>query len=186
MDNTAVMLAGSHPVSKYSVGRKIAKDIETRDKHRRTYRKIQKEAEARPESVRVDTSDGEVWMSPIEHSLYEAMLREGLTPIAQCLVEGYIVDFAFPDIKMAIEADGAAFHDEDRRDRDRKRDWILGRKGWTVKRYTGTTIHNKPGNCAYEIKREVEERRMRAEEEAAGNPFSRFLRNLKGDSRKRP
>jgi very-short-patch-repair endonuclease len=170
----------------YRSGRAVAKDIVKRDRRRRTYKRVQEEAEARPESVKVETSDGQVWMSPIEFRLYEAMRKEGLSPVAQCPVEGYIVDFAFPDIKLAIEADGAAYHAEDRRERDRKRDWVLGRKGWTVKRFYGTTIHNKPGNCAYVIKREVEERRTRAQEEADARLFNRFLSYLKGEPRKRP
>jgi len=101
-------------------------------------------------------------MSPIEFKLYEAMRREGLSPIPQFRIEGYIVDFAFPDVGVAIEADGAEYHSGDRRERDRKRDWIIGCHGWTVKRFYGTTIHNKAANCAYVIKREVEGRRGQA------------------------
>jgi very-short-patch-repair endonuclease len=173
-------------MSRRYTGSRIVNGIITRDRRRQTYKKIQKEAKTCPESVQVETSDGKVWMSPIEHRLYEAMLKEGLTPVPQCLVEGYIVDFAFPDIKLAIEADGAAYHAEDRREHDRKRDWVLGKKGWIVKRFYGSTIYNKPGNCAYVIKREVEERRTRAREEAASTPWGRFLVFFKGEPRKRP
>ena len=68
------------------------------------------------------------------------------------------MDFAFPDLKLAIEADGATFHDGERRERDQKRDWILkNRYGWTVTRFRGTTIHNKAANCANDVKRKVEE-----------------------------
>ncbi|MEM0342755.1 MAG: DUF559 domain-containing protein [Thermoplasmata archaeon] len=101
-------------------------------------------------------------MSPIELKLYEAMLREGLSPCPQVMIEGYIVDFAFPDVKVAVEADGVAYHAGDRRERDKKRDWVLRREGWTVKRFWGTTIHTRAANCAYVVKREVEERRRRA------------------------
>jgi very-short-patch-repair endonuclease len=173
-------------MSRYSVGRRITKDIMTRDRRRRTYQKVQKEAQDRPESIQVETSDGRIWMSPIEFRLYEAMHKEGLTPVAQCLVEGYIVDFAFPDIKLAIEADGAAYHAEGKREHDSKRDWVLGRKGWTVKRFQGTAICNRPEDCACVIKREVEERRTLAAEEAASRPFSRFLSILEGGPRKKP
>jgi very-short-patch-repair endonuclease len=173
-------------MSRRHTGSRIANGIITRDRRRQTYKKIQKEAKARPESVQVETSDGKIWMSPIEHRLYDGMLKEGLTPVAQCLVEGYIVDFAFPDIKLAVEADGAAFHTEDRRERDGERDRILGKKGWTVKRYHGSTIYNTPGNCAHEVKHEVEERRARAIAEAASTPWGRFLVFLKGGTRKVP
>jgi very-short-patch-repair endonuclease len=173
-------------MSRRHTGSRIANGIITRDRRRQTYKKIQMEAKARPESVQVGTSDGMVWMSPMEHRLYDAMLKEGLTPVAQCLVEGYIVDFAFPDIKLAIEADGAAFHTEDRHERDRKRDWILGKKGWTVKRYHGSTIYSKPSNCAREVKHEVEERRARAGMEAGSTTWGKFLVFFKGEPRKRP
>ena len=146
----------------YRSGRAIAKDVMKRDRRRRTYNRVQKEAAARPESVKVATPNGEIWMSPIEFKLYEAMRQAGLSPVPQHKIEGYIVDFAFPDVALAIEADGAAYHAEDRRERDSKRDGIIRRHGWTVKRFYGTTIHNKAENCAFVIKREVEDRRTQA------------------------
>ncbi len=135
-------------------------------------------------------------MSPIEAQLYEAMRAEGLSPIPQFCISGYFVDFAFPDVAVAVEADGAAYHEGYRHERDRKRDWILRRAGWTVKRFHGTTIYHKAENCAYVIKKEVEGRRMwaaarRQEEElrrqarrdALLRPFRAILRFLKGLSR---
>ena len=101
-------------------------------------------------------------MSPIEVELYDAMRQRGLSPTPQFRIEAYYVDFAFPDIKLAIEADGAAHHSDERKERDRKRDWFLRRQGWTVKRFYGTTIHKKAANCAFIIKREVDDRRNRA------------------------
>jgi very-short-patch-repair endonuclease len=98
-------------------------------------------------------------MSPIEAKLYEATCQEGLNPIPQFCVQGCYVDFAFPDIQMAVEADGAAYHDDIHKVRDRKRDWILRNAGWTVKRFHGTTIHQKAEDCAYVVRREVKARR---------------------------
>jgi very-short-patch-repair endonuclease len=112
-------------------------------------------------------------MSPIEFKLYEAMRLEGLSPIPQFRIEGYIVDFAFPDVAVAIEADGAEYHSGDRRERDRKRDWIIGRAGWTVKRFYGTTIHHKAANCAYVIRQEVEARRTQARARARQEEIER-------------
>ncbi len=142
-----------------SLARSIAREITVADKRHAGYRRLQREAAARPESRRVQTPAGEFWMSPIEAELYEAMCREGLSSIPQFYIRGYYVDFAFPDVRVAVEADGAAFHGPDRRERDRKRDWILLQAGWTVRRFHGTTIHRKAANCAYVIKREVEGRR---------------------------
>ena len=69
-------------------------------------------------------------MSPIEFKLYEAMSEEGLSPIPPFCLEGYYVDFAFLKSRVAVEADGAAYHEGDRRQRDRKQDWILRRRGF--------------------------------------------------------
>ncbi len=142
-----------------NLGRMIAREIARADRRSSVYRRMQREAAARPESLRVQTPSGEVWMSPIEVALYEAMRREGLSPFPQFYIQGYYVDFAFPDVGVAVEADGAAYHEGLRQQRDRKRDWILRRAGWTVKRFHGTTIYHKPDNCAYVIRREVEGRR---------------------------
>lgn len=98
-------------------------------------------------------------MTPIEKKLYDAMVKDGLMPIPQFHISGYFVDFAFPDVRLAVEADGVEFHSGERRERDRKRDWILRQEGWTVKRFYGSTIHNRAENCVYIIKRELAERR---------------------------
>ena len=178
-------------MSRYSVGRRIAKEIMREEARKATGRRIQKEAAARPESKLVKTPAGDVWMSPIESKLYEAMRQEGLSPTPQYRIEAYFVDFAFPDIKLAIEADGVAFHTSERRERDRNRDQFLVRRGWTVKRFYGTTIHQKAGNCAYVIKQEVDTRRgqalartrqkekeRQARNEAIARPFRKIARLL--------
>ena len=161
-----------------SVGRSIARDIGKEEHRRATYRRVQNEAAARPESTRVETPFGVFSMSPIEFKLYMAMRREGLSPMPQFRIERYIVDFAFPDFKLAVEADGAAYHSGERHDRDRKRDWRLKMQlGWTVMRFYGTTIHNKAGNCAYVVKREVEARRRMEEDRERQNEIERQARN---------
>lgn len=160
-----------------SVGRSIARGIEKEEYRRATYHRVLNEAANRPESTQVETPFGVFPMSPIEFKLYEAMRREGLSPMPQFRIEKYIVDFAFPDFKLAVEADGAAYHSGERRERDRKRDWILRQHGWTVKRFYGTTIYNKAGNCAYIVKREVETRRRLEEERERQNEIERQARN---------
>src|SRR5207244_5685428 len=115
------------------------------------------------------------------------------SPLPQFYIQGYYVDFAFPDVGVAVEADGAAYHEGVRQQRDRKRDWILRRAGWTVKRFHGTTIYHKAANCAYVIRQEVEGRRAmaaarardeelrrQARRDAILRPFRRFLQLLKG------
>ncbi|MCI4371082.1 MAG: endonuclease domain-containing protein [Thermoplasmata archaeon] len=88
--------------------RMIIRDVARADKRTRVYTRLQNEAAARPGSKRVQTPGGDIWMSPIEATLYDAMRREGLSPIPQYYIQGYYVDFAFPDVGIAVEADGAA------------------------------------------------------------------------------
>ena len=184
-----------------SVGRSIARQVYREAartaRRKRTYRKVQRQAEERSGSVRVETPDGVYWMTPIERQLYSAMLDEGLSPVPQYPVEGYIVDFAFPEYKLAVEADGVAYHQGVNRERDRKRDWVLSsRYGWTVKRFWGTTIHGKASNCAYVVKCEAErlatlraerERRTKLEQrrkrEAAMAPFRKVASILRSQGR---
>ncbi len=139
--------------------RQASKSIVRSINHKITYGRIQNEASARPESVQVATPSGEIWMSPIELKLYEALRQEGLSPVPQYCIQGYFVDFAFPDARVAVEADGAAYHQGERHEHDRERDWVLQKQGWKVLRFHGTTIHERASNCAFVVKREVEGRR---------------------------
>lgn len=137
----------------------MIRQIERENKRRTVYGRLQAEAASRPESRQVQTPFGPIWMSPIELRFYEAMRREGLDPVPQFYIQGYYADFAFPDVRVAVEADGAIHEDAVHKEHDRKRDWILKRQGWTVKRFHGTTIYHKASNCAYVVKQEVEGRR---------------------------
>ena len=121
-----------------------------------TWLRLQQQASGRPGGQLVPTNIGQVWMSPIEAALYQAMIAEGLAPTPQFMVQGYYVDFAFPDIRYAVEADGAEYHSGAAKQRDNKRDWILKNAGWRVQRFKGATINDRPGNCAFVVKREVE------------------------------
>lgn len=173
-----------------SLGR-IYRGIERDNKRRNVYGRLQAEAAARPGSKQVATQFGPVWMSPIEFRLYEALRQEGLDPIPQFYIQGYYADFAFPDVRVAVEADGAVHDDEAHKEHDRKRDWILKRQGWTVKRFHGTTIYHKAANCAFVVKQEVEarrryvaevarrkEERRRARRDAVLRPFRALARLL--------
>src|SRR3989475_5496630 len=156
-----------------NLGRTIGRELARAGKRTAVYHRTQQEAATRPGSVSVQTPNGAVWMSPIEVALYDAMRREGLSPFPQFYIQGYYADFAFPDVRVAVEADGAAYHEGVRHEQDRKRDWILGRAGWTVKRFHGTTIYHKAANCAYVIRREVEGRRAMAAAAARGSAIRR-------------
>ncbi len=159
-----------------SLRRSIAREAGRQHRRRSTYIRIQTQAASLPGSQHVETSFGPIWMSAIEVQLYEAMRQEGLDPVPQYYVQGYYADFAFPDVRILVEADGAVHEDSAHREHDRKRDWILSRQGWTVKRFHGTTIYHKAGNCAYVVRREVDDRRRRIAEEAAERERKRLER----------
>jgi hypothetical protein len=55
----------------------------------------------------------------------------------------YELDIAFPDGKLDLEIDGAAFHEVDglRKLRDEKRDAVLRCAGWTVVRVTDAQVY---------------------------------------------
>ena len=86
-------------------GRMIARELARADKRTATFRRMQREAAARPGSVNVQTPSGGVWMTRIEVALYDAMRREGLSPFPQFYIQGYYADFAFPDVRVAVEAE---------------------------------------------------------------------------------
>ena len=52
---------------------------------------------------------------------------------------GFIIDIAFPALRVAVECDGERWHKPGNK-RDRFRDYILRRGGWTVIRFTEKEI----------------------------------------------
>ncbi len=103
--------------------------------------------------------------SPIEMKLCNAMKEIGLMPICQYHVGLYRLDFAFPDCKLAIEADGHEFHSTKlQRTHDTVRQRALMRLGWQVVRFTGSEIHNSPAKCAKEVFEFYSQAVMRREE----------------------
>jgi len=49
---------------------------------------------------------------------------------------GYVIDFAFPDLKVAVETDGIIWHSAPRqRQRDGFRDMRLRKAGWKILRF---------------------------------------------------
>ena len=60
-------------------------------------------------------------------------------------VDGYLVDFAFPDIKLAVEIDGFGWHrDIQAFQHDRRRRNALVTSGWTVLNFTWADLLERP------------------------------------------
>ena len=79
--------------------------------------------------------DAGVVMTPIEAALWHDIRAAGLVMYPQWPIGGVFVDFGNPVAKVAIECDGAAFHDPGR---DALRDKALRSFGWRVYRVTGS------------------------------------------------
>lgn len=97
--------------------------------------------------------------SPIEAQLYNACFNAGLVDIRlQYPVGPYRADLAIPSIKLAIEADGAAYHKD--KGRDNQRDAYFSERGWKVIRFTGSQIYKDADRCAEQVV-ELYEKRQR-------------------------
>jgi very-short-patch-repair endonuclease len=84
------------------------------------------------------------------------MLDVGLKPLCQFQFEFYRADFAFPQEKIIVEADGKQWHSTPKQKRsDKRRQRWLEKDGWKVLRFTGSEIFNNASECAEIIKREV-------------------------------
>ena len=62
------------------------------------------------------------------------------------------LDAALPELKIAIELDGAAFHGSaEARERDIRRDAALAARGWVVLRFSYHRLTTDPDGCRREI-----------------------------------
>lgn len=80
-------------------------------------------------------SNGMVNMTPIEYWIWAEFREINAIVYPQFPVANVFVDFANPAAKVAIECDGAEFHQD--REKDRLRDERLQALGWTVHRIPG-------------------------------------------------
>lgn len=97
--------------------------------------------------VRAMLRDG----SSYDRSVAERVMRERLgqadlpPAIANVIVNGYLVDFLWPDAKVILEVDGYATHgSRDAFERDRKRDQVHAAAGYIVIRITWHQLINEP------------------------------------------
>lgn len=73
-------------------------------------------------------------LTPIELIAWDEIRSEGFPFWPQFPVSKYMVDFADPICKIALECDGSAYHDAER---DANRDRELGSLGWKTLRIQG-------------------------------------------------
>ncbi len=81
------------------------------------------------------------------HRLLRANRIKGWIGNHPVLVNGAIrarIDVAFPELRIAIEVDGFAYHsDRERFQRDRSRQNLLVSLGWTVMRFSWSDLHDR-------------------------------------------
>lgn len=97
----------------------------------------------------VDTSSGSVLESLLRVLLSAAGLVPPCTQLVlrdPCTGRVQRVDFAWPEQRLVVEADGRRWHDpQDQRDADRGRDNTCARLGWLVLRFTWADVVHRPG-----------------------------------------
>jgi very-short-patch-repair endonuclease len=70
------------------------------------------------------------------------------------------LDAAVPELKVAVEMDGMAFHDSPRaRERDRQRDVALATRGWVALRFSYRRLTGDAAGCRREIQEVCQARR---------------------------
>ena len=84
--------------------------------------------------------------SELERRFLDLVRDSGLPmPIVNGQVEGYEVDFHWPDVRVIVETDGRATHDTAYGwERDHRRDFELDLVGWRVLRITWRRLTDEP------------------------------------------
>lgn len=91
--------------------------------------------------------------SNIEQQVREEMQNRGLKLGIDFVIQypikfSFIIDIAFPDQKLAIELDGDYWHSTKKnRQRDKMKDSILKREGWSIIRILGSDIETDVSKC---------------------------------------
>lgn len=93
--------------------------------------------------------------SEAERRLRRLLVQAGVTGwVADWPLMGVgVLDVAFPDVRLAIEVDGRAWHcSGDRFQHDRTRQNALVARGWTVLRFTWADLVDRPGHVVATVR----------------------------------
>lgn len=89
----------------------------------------------------------------IEKMLGDALTAQAVNHVARYPIESYCADFAFPERKIIVEADGDYWHaSEVQKRKDAKRDAKLSSLGWKILRLGENDIHSDINECVEKIK----------------------------------
>src|SRR4051794_22018086 len=96
--------------------------------------------------------------SPMESRIRLTIVFDGLpVPVLQHPVGPFLLDLAYPAIRLAIEYDGEAHRGQERALRDLARQAHLTDAGWTVLRFTAAQVMGRPRWVAARVRRELVE-----------------------------
>lgn len=87
----------------------------------------------------------------IERKMSRSLKDLGLSVVQQYKIGRFFVDFAIPELKIAIECDGDYWHQDP--DREKARDDFLREEGWTVLHFREAAINRSVTECAEEVYR---------------------------------
>jgi very-short-patch-repair endonuclease len=94
--------------------------------------------------------------SPIERQLYNVLVTNGYYVQTQVPCGKYRIDMALPSLKIAIEADGKAYHSTPaQRAHDRRKNAYLRANGWRVLRFSGRQINHEMRHVLARIQKEA-------------------------------
>ena len=80
----------------------------------------------------------------------------------------YPLDFAIPQLKLGIEADGEMFHGQpDQEAKDKARDMVLGQQGWTIARFKDYEIEDYPQKVLQTIIQNIMQKEIYIQQQAA-------------------
>ena len=80
----------------------------------------------------------------------------------------YPLDFAIPQLKIGIEADGEMFHGQpDQEAKDKARDMVLGQQGWTIARFKDYEIEDYPQKVLQTIIQNIMQKEIYVQQQAA-------------------
>ena len=108
------------------------------------------------ETVEADIRSQTTFERRLRHLIWESDLPR---PIAQFEIfndEGFVAtpDFAYPEQRVAIEADSFRWHgDKGAWANDLRRRTLLARSGWRTLHFTWDDVHNRPEHVIREIRR---------------------------------
>jgi len=99
-----------------------------------------------------------VYRSKTEYILQEALERLGLKPVHSYKLSKMVVDFAFPEKKVAIEVDGPYHLYQKQTEKDSGRSKMAESMGWLLVRLTSKEVVENPSLAAQKVKRILETR----------------------------